>query len=208
MRARRCRCCALRPGRRHRLRADRTLGQAVRARAPGRSDHGRGSDPVVLVHGPRLRGARGCARRHRRRRRRLRLHLMTGHAWRDPRRRVLLALAACRRARGGAARRSRRHPLPPLRRRRRDGRRPFGAGAQEVRGALLRHGQLLRRHDLQRLDRRGHDGQPVYRAARAEEPRVDHRTARRSTRSATSTARRATTRPTRCSASARTCSAT
>ena len=64
---------------------------------------------------------------------------------------------------------------------------------------VRRRGQLLRRHDLERLDRRGDDGQPLHRAARAEErgrrlpARQDDLRGQRA-RPAT----RTTTRPTRC----------
>src|SRR5690606_5256325 len=63
-------------GRAVRLRADRTVGEAVRAREPCRSDHGLRPPPgIEQLPRPRLRGARRRARRHRRRRRRLRMQL-------------------------------------------------------------------------------------------------------------------------------------
>ena len=50
---------------------------------------------------------------------------------------------------------------------------PVGAAAQEVRREVLGLGQLLRRHGVERLDRRDDDRQPVHRGAHAGQPRLD-----------------------------------
>ena len=62
--------------------------------------------------------------------------------------------------------------VPPLRRRRHHGRRSLGPGAQEDRRQLLGLAQLLRGHDLERLDRREALGEPVQGDAQAGERRV------------------------------------
>ena len=112
---------------------------------------------VFVVHGPRVRGARRRAGRHRRRRRRLRLLLMRTCVTVAVCLPLLLLLASA--ASAGAA------VLPEDRAdimyHRYDGggmtvdgpsvlvRKKFGE-------SLVGHRQLLRGHDLQRLDRRGH----------------------------------------------------
>ena len=158
----------------------RALGEALRAPVLRRPHHvGRARPGVRRLHRPRVRGARRRARRHRQPWRRLRLQLRhdatAAHGIRprcSPRRR-----SRCWRARGAggrAAGRPCRRALPPLRRRRRDHRRPFGAGAQEIRREVLGLGQLLHGHGVQRVDRRDDHGQPVQGAAHAGQPRVRH----------------------------------
>ena len=61
-------------------------------------------------------------------------------------------------------------PLLPLRRRRRRHLRPLGAGAQEHRRTRLGAGQLLHRHGVLRVGRRGDLRQPLRRRAHAVEP--------------------------------------
>ncbi len=140
------------------LHVDQAVGESVRAQQPRRSDHEfQPRSGRVELSRARVRIAHRCAWRRRRSRGRLWLQLSAPAAWRALRCCAAAVLRERRDPSGG----SRGRDVSRLRRRRPRGERPVGARAQRLQRQGVRVGQLLRRHDQQRVDRRRCDGEPV-----------------------------------------------